>query len=353
MLSPSEFAKLMRETPTDKETIETFTPQEAEFHRWRVTNRTVELDLTNRDWVQETWPNVENAYEKWMIYYKKWDHRPYSNWDTKYAISEDDYIDLVCSMPRNNHEQYDKAVKVEFCCDTRAIKLGESSFGGALTGYIVNIGWSCLLAKFHAHGDPEPRYHRICSIDLDRPRYRYSTKDLGSFIQGTDITDFLDRDVFCFWEIGELKCCGGNTWKDISKGGVANTNPNPSLRPDFDLWDWTDYVVVIQLDPSGCPSGGVYVVHVKEKKDNTRWGSPETRFELPGPLDRWSKPPFFMAKIADKFQDLKKTRQFDFEVIFKEIQDVVPVKFAGTPQRLIPRCTIKWYPPLSLSNVEE
>lgn len=352
MLSPSEFAKLMRETATNKETIEAFTPQEAEFHRWRLTNKTYDVDLTNRDWVQETWPNVENAYEKWMIYYKKWD-RSHRTYETRYAISEDDYIDLICSMPCNNHQQYDKAKEVQFCCDTNAIKLGESSFGGTLTGYMVDVGGSCLLAEFQVDDDPNPLYHRICSIDLNSNRYRYSTKDLGSFTRDTDITDFLDRDPFCFWEIGQLMCCSGNTWKDISKGGVANTNPDPSLSPDINLWDWTDYVVVIQLDPSGCPSGGVYVVHLKHRKDNTNYPWRETRPELPGPLDHGSKPPFFMAKIADKFQDLKKTRQFDFEVIFKEIQDVVPVKFAGTPQRPIPRCAIKWYPPLILSNVEE
>ncbi|KAH6987238.1 hypothetical protein EDB80DRAFT_881672 [Ilyonectria destructans] len=351
MLSPSEFAKLMRETPTDKEAIETFTPQEVEFHRWYVTNRTPGLDISSRDWVQKAWPNVENAYEKWMIFYKKWICRPHRQGGVSYEISEDDYIDVICSMPCNNHEQYDKAVEVQAYCDPRFINLGENSFGGALTGYMVNAGFPSLLAKFQDDDDTDLLRYRICSIDLDSNRYRYSAKDSGSFTRGTDITDFLDRDPFCFWQMGGLKCCSGNTWKDIRKGGVANTNPNPSLRPDLDQWDETDYVVVVQLDPNGCPSGSVYVVHEKEFEDNTRY-DPDTRPELPGPLDKWSKPPFFMAKIADKFQDLKKTRQFDFQVIFKEIQDVVPVKFAGTPQRPIPSYITKWYPPLSLSNVE-
>lgn len=357
MLSPSEFAKLMRDTPTDEEVIETFTPQEVEFHRWRVTSRTLlDLDLTNRDWVQKTWPNVENAYEKWMIFYEKWDGRPARHWNVSYAISEDDYIDLICSMPCNNHKQCDKALEVQIYCDTRVIKLGESSFGGALTGYIVDVGPTYLQRKFlgdEDEDDPDLLRNQICSIDLDSNQHHCSAKDSDSFTRSADITDFLDRDPFCFWQLGGLMYCTGNTWKDIREGRVAAPHSTSVSTRYRDRWDETDYVVVVQLDPSGCPSGGVYVVHEKELKDHRHRWDPKTRPELPGPLDKWSKQPFFMAKIADKFQDLKETRQFDFEVILKEKQDVIPTKVAGTPERPIPSYITKWYPPLSQSNVEE
>ncbi|KAH7017171.1 hypothetical protein EDB80DRAFT_827579 [Ilyonectria destructans] len=353
--SQSYYAQIMQPVLTDDEIIATFTPIEHEFRLWFEGGGYVAMIRGVQDGRSETissgfqtaWPDVEHVREKWNEFIDKWILRRSSG----EPMSGEDFISLVRSTQCNDANELARYPLTFEAHTLEFVSLGISYFGGTFAEYMVWVD-DCDLRPDSASSklDDEPQLHnRVLSIDFNNdfsaslpnvqdssellPEEKTSSaQELSITTQSAITNDSLDNEPFCFFQIGGLKYYAGwpgPLYTSLSLGATFNQS---TYERSYD-GEHTDYEVVVQVGPGGCPTGAVYVIH------NPKSLSPlpyETSNTLPGPLARGSSPPFFLAKIADSVQDLNRLRVFDFETVLKERHNIVRTKVDEASGKIIP-----------------
>ncbi|KAF7548837.1 hypothetical protein G7Z17_g6800 [Cylindrodendrum hubeiense] len=355
---------------TDDEIAATFTPLEHEFRKWYDDGGYIDM-ITQRPsstpghepefQFQMLWPGIEGVHQKWIDFVQKWVQR---RW-TIHPLSVKEYVDLVRSTPCYDPYQLSKFPLILTSHDLVCVNIGESRFGGVSAGYALcvepcrfrmGVG-ACIRSNSKRHSpescilssdvSPNEADHahllddRVISIDLKNDLkaplnvFEFLGEAASCSTPSASIDDLLDQEAFCLFQIGSLMYCVGDAWKtslDVEAFGIAGYQVSDYGRFH---WEETDYKVVVQVGPDGCPSGPVYVVH--DSQPVSGYSSPGRRErELPGPLAKDSSPQFFLAKIADRIEDFKEEASFEFQILRKERHNILRVKKARNPERFIP-----------------
>ncbi|KAH8736156.1 hypothetical protein BGZ61DRAFT_527143 [Ilyonectria robusta] len=344
----------MQPVLTDNEIIASFTPTEHGFYRWFEASGYVhvvnEVQLGRSPSIaagmQTAWPDVENAYQKWLGFLDKWIMRR----SMAGPMSGAEFISLVLSTRCNDANEVSRYFLTFEVYDLEFVSLGASDFGGTFAEYMVWVD-DCYLHPDSAPSelDEKPELHnRVMGIDFNndfsaflpnmqddsevlRVEKSSSAPELSITTQGANTND---NEPFYFFQIGSLRYDAGDGMIGpfcLSLNRGANYNQSTYGRTYHG--ECTDYEVVVQVGPDGFPTGAVYVMYNHESGVPHRF---EKRLTLPGPLFRGSSPPFFLAKIADSVQDLNQPRVFDFEVVLKERRNVFRTKVDKASGKIVP-----------------
>ncbi|KAH6996042.1 hypothetical protein BKA56DRAFT_666307 [Ilyonectria sp. MPI-CAGE-AT-0026] len=297
-----------------------------------------------------------NAYQKWCEFSQKWSLDAYS------AFPEvEEIIDFILTLRCADPEGLRKAQFTAGMRLMRNIRIGECDFGGTLCGYSIEVGrCDCLdLQESPSQPDiPSLLSNWVMAIDSSeidlRARSpgqvnRHSGGDSVSRTRtrSTTTDELLLYGPFYFLSIGHVRYCAGESWVKFRDWEASNA-ANP-LAENYVTWKGASYHAVVQLDAGGYAVGGVYMLYTGklatvlsnlpedfEGDEGGNSGAYPCMNEIPGPLDMDGKPPFFLAKIADKLEDLKQPGPFKIEPVLKESHNVVRVRVAGTPGKIIP-----------------
>lgn len=285
-------------------------------------------------------------------------------------MQRDELLEIYSSTPCKDPDALAYSLWIFNACNVADLFLGESSFGGVLTGYSVDSGSHFLHPDISRQNmsdvkNPNLLDSVILSMDLDcspsrpatmapitvsgplsgsprkrREENRSSGEDSAIPLRSASSDDFVDKEPFCFFQLGSLLACTGQEWADVRDKGQEEINDAS--------WDETGYGVVIELSPSGYPRGPVYAIY---NFHEVRWNT-----GVPGPVPveiDWKDPmhhelphirrlypdcnqKFFLAKIADKLEDLDTGVSFDFDVIEERRCTITRAKLDGKPPRIIP-----------------
>lgn len=304
-----------------------------------------------------------NAYQKWCEFSQKWSLDAWSLDAFSLHPEVEEVIDFILTIRCANPEELRKAQFAAAMRIMSSIRIGECDFGGTLCGYKIRVGLcECLnLEKSPSQPDiPSLLSNWVMAIDSSEidlkerspgQEHRHSGGDSVSRTQtrSTAIDELLQYGPFCFLSIGHVRYCAGESWVKLRDGQVSGAAY--ALGKNYVNWEGTGYHAVVQLDAGGYPVGGVYMLYVDNldtvlsnyptnfgwyHRGNLNSGAFPYADEIPGPLDMDGKPPFFLAKIADKLEDLKQPGPFNIEPVLKESHNVVRARVAGTPGKIIP-----------------
>lgn len=265
---------------------------------------------------------------------------------TERVVQRDELLQIIWDTPCKNPDQLAKYLRTFKRCKAAHLFLGESSFGGVLTGYAISPGsyrlHSDISRKEMSHPrNPSILNRHVLSMDRDpvtsegpnsprkrREENRSLGEDSAISLRSACSQDFKDTEPFCFLQLGSLKACSGQVWADVRDKGQEAINSAH--------FEGNGYAVVVELSPSGYPRGPVYVVYnyhdyrQHNRKDLMHHEPPHTRRLYPD-----CNQEFFLAKIADKLENLD-TKLFDFEVVEEHRRSIMRTKLDGVQQRIIP-----------------
>ncbi|EQK99998.1 hypothetical protein OCS_04286 [Ophiocordyceps sinensis CO18] len=350
---------------SDDQIIQTFTPLENKFYQW-VEHGDYDRFACVRPTVwdtaaQERFPDEDpdHLWENFGVFASKWFGRFRRR--VRKVVQRDELLRIIWDTPCKNVDQLAKNLWTFNFCNVADLFLGESSFGGVLTGYAVDGGSHVLHPDFSYDEMSDPSNpHLLDSVILALDRKRFTTTPTAPLehisprkrrqhdsyfapsFRSADGGDFEDHDPFCFLQLGSLVACTGQNWAKVRDKGQSEINDA--------TWDETGYAVVVELNPAGYPRGPVYVVYnFREVRPD-----PSTGEAFPDAVDiQWKdsdwrelphirrlypncKQKFFVAKIADKLDHLDTKVPFDFDIVCEPRCEITRVKLEGSPPKIIP-----------------
>lgn len=249
--------------------------------------------------------------------------------------------------------------------------LGESSFGGVLTGYAVAIDptflqpdttnpdlpngpgdmfLDCVVIAIDIHSPPpnmEPESLQLTLSPEKRRRESNSSEegsdkssDKGSNVMMRSATsdDYLKKEPLVFFQLGELMACTGFDW-------LAVQDKAPEEAAKYADWEETGCSVLVKLDRRGYPTGPIFVAYAFCRHDGfeaeeIEWRDEDDR-ELPHirRLYEGCNIQFYLAQIANGIEDLKHGKEFNFDVRCFDRCTVQGAKVVGfnSTARVVPR----------------
>jgi hypothetical protein len=223
--------------------------------------------------------------------------------------------------------------------------LGESSFGGVLTGYAVAIDptflqpdttnpdlpngpehmfLDCAVVAIDIHSPPpnmEPESSQLPSSPEKRRRESHSSEESSGGSEGssdvmmrsTTSDDYMEKEPHVFFQLGALMACTDFDW-------LAVRDKAPEEAAKYAEWEETGYSVLIKLDRRDYPTGPIFVAYAFCRHDGfeaeeIEWRDEDDR-ELPHirRLYEDCKIQFYLAQIANGIEDLKHGKEFNFDV---------------------------------------
>jgi hypothetical protein len=351
---------------TDDEIIATFTPAERRLHSWYEDGG---LDQWRSGGLEAMFPDIEDVYEVLLTFADKWLNRqlrrdaiPVSRSSLLARIRETScrdpqhLIQTISSIQRDNIPD---------------LLVGESRFGGTLTGYAIKINPHAFHPDepFNEISDAESAITldpAIVAIDIDatssqqspppvdppalsnaqkrRRENRSSGDESAASMRTANSDDFLDTEPDVFYQVGELIYCKGKDWMKVRDKCVQD-------EPVYNLWDtWhqTGYSVVVKLNRNGYPTGPVFAIcaytsemsNMDPHLEVQEIDAMEYRHYLlqshVGSLYPGCDTKFFLAQMAEKLEDLHHGVEFNFDIKAQKKCMVQSTKLVGVgPSEMI------------------
>ncbi|CAH0055140.1 unnamed protein product [Clonostachys solani] len=351
---------------TDEQIIETFTPAEHRFYEWEQSGHGIlDFAIGNiEEGLQAQFPDVENLeYLYWAFMYK-WGDRHFRRWC--HPLPPVNVLEIV---KETNCRDPESVSSTSLTLQTRRapdMLLGESSFGGRLTGYAVAIDPTFLqpdTSNPDLPNGPADRFldQVVIAIDINSPqpdiqpeslqlpsppekRRRESlSSDEGSegrsdvSMRSATSDDYIEKEPDVFFQLGELMACTGLGWF-----GARDKAPEEAAKNAE--WEETGYSVLIKLNRHGYPTGPIFVAYVFcrdefGEAEEIEWRDEDGQ-ELPHirRLHEDCKTQFYLAQIANKIEDLEHGKKFDFDVKCFDrcnVQGAMVVGY-GPSERVVP-----------------
>ncbi|KAF7548841.1 hypothetical protein G7Z17_g6799 [Cylindrodendrum hubeiense] len=303
---------------TDEEILASLTPLEHEFRKWHdegghdaMMHAVADRGCTIQQYIEAYWPAVDSVYEKWNTWFKMWVQRRF----TEHPISDNQLINAIRSVQCNNAKEIERFMLLLETHDIEYLHIGESTIDR------TSVGYTLCLKDPDSSADSENSElfeKKVVAINmenatnplpLDLQRGPNSSQN-GSGSSGGNSSSSGSRSMGngpCYFHLGTMKFCTGDAWTNALNHNQYE--PNGYRVPyDENIWKPTNYEVVVRIDANGFPHGAVYAIFSKALETrNMNNGL--------GPLYQGPNPKFFVAKIANKIEDLKLTRKFDFEIM--------------------------------------
>ncbi|EQL03613.1 hypothetical protein OCS_00693 [Ophiocordyceps sinensis CO18] len=366
-----EVADAMDPLLTDEEIIEGFNPLERRFCQWVQSGANTIARLHG----YEIWETAlrhhfhkedqDQLLTAWFVFARVWFGRHERR--TMRVVERDELLEMIWSTPCMDSCKLARNLWIFNTGNLADLFLGESDFGGVLTGYSIEGYPNCLYPDISRQEMSNPNGPGLLNgavlsmdrnHDLSRPaiqaqdpttprkrreQNRRSGEDLAPYIRSATGDDFEDKEPFCFFQIGSLLACTGQEWADVREQGQEEVNDAE--------WEATGYVVVVELR-HGYPQGPVYLVYNFHEiqhepgvpgplpveinwKDAMHHELPHIRRLYPNCNQK-----FFLAKIADKLDYLDTFVPFNFEVIEENRRPIIRAKLSETPRLIIPNDAI-------------
>lgn len=331
-----------------------FTPLEKKYYDWSKTDEFKEADDAGvhrlsavlRERFGEDAAHYLEFASKWFGRFRRRTQCPVSPAKLRHRLSD---------TPCNDADKLAETLWVTDVCNVPDLFIGESSFGGVQTGYVIDIGSRYLYPDDEPSnpGGPYLIDYAVMAMDIDvdhgaLPLERQDSKkghskrnssDSIISVRSATSEDFEDRRPFTFLQIGMLMYCSGEEWAKVRDQGQEAISDAE--------WDATGYGVVIRLDRNSQPTGAVYVLYNFQQSrliageggpmwEEIDWRDGDKERPHIRRLYPEANQKFFLAKIADKLEDLQPGEQFEFEVVAEQRQYLTRAKKAGVHQMIIP-----------------
>lgn len=329
---------------TDEQLIETFTPLERKFYEWEQNGGDINTILPGKlKKFLNTFPgHYDIVRPAWNSYVHKWYGRTKRRMD--HPVSRDEFHHFVATI-EPQYVGFDTGyMQMRNVLD---YDLGHSGFGGSLHSYAVS---------FHSHSlDPRPSSARMVSEE-DYDALDEDPDVLDTAVLSIDLTTFqpstpILRPVSASRDSSQRHRRSSQA-DGISQASHALHGLNPPHAPlivfqigvliarptttdmwlslqeepeherDHNDWEETGYTVVVQLDKTCHPTGPVFVVYNYTQLEDTQDGYvvgdfedkkgnelPHIRTLYPGCDEK-----FYLAKIANKLEDLDVGVEIEFQV---------------------------------------
>ncbi|KAH7166493.1 hypothetical protein EDB81DRAFT_878836 [Dactylonectria macrodidyma] len=335
---------------TDEEIIESFTPLEHKFRKLKESGYSTH-DSPTLETLKKTFPGDDDIGPKFSHFILKW-----RRLGSKRAPKPDEFLSNFRSKQCNEKYAFGNAMTV-----FSNLWLGESKFGGVLTGYSVHPDYYHLLpdvaeeARNQYH--PDRLCHAVLAVkihqspeledDLPQPqgedqRGQESTQSVIS----TPGADVPEKETLCVAQLGPLMACTGEEWAK-----ARDKYDRDSLEMPYRDWEETGYGVVVGLDDSSHATGPVFVMYgfsefvwddpcndYEAYTHETIYWCDSKRQEFPRirRLYPACNQKFFLAKIADTMEDLRSRKQFDFEIVAAQRCTVTRARVDRSDGSIIP-----------------
>ncbi|CAH0026231.1 unnamed protein product [Clonostachys rhizophaga] len=331
---------------TDEQIIETFTPAEHRFYEWEQSGHCIrDFGIGNMEQgLRDEFPDVENVEHQHWVFMYKWGDRFFRRWAQ--PVPAVNVLEIIKETNCRDPESVSSTSLTLQVGRVPDMLLGESSFGGVLTGYAVAIDPTFLqpdttnsdlrngptdmeldsaVIAIDINSPPpdiQPESLQLISPPQKRRRESNSSEessdkgsDMGSNVSMRSATsdDFMGKEPHVFFQLGELMACTGFDW-------LAVRDDAPEEAAKYAEWEETGYSVLVKLDRRGYPTGPIFVAYAFCRHDGfeaeeIEWRDGDDR-ELPHirRLYEDCKIQFYLAQIANGIEDLKHGKEFNFDV---------------------------------------
>ncbi|KAH7129210.1 hypothetical protein EDB81DRAFT_950905 [Dactylonectria macrodidyma] len=369
------YEEILHPSLTDDEIIQTFSPLEREFYAWvqdgkwdkashddkdpgKFDNTGKFFRVLSRDFQVfdgQHFDGQDDLIQKCGVFADKWFGKVARRFF--YAMPTGELLSLIRSTSGENPDQLYKTVLKIQTNNVPDLLLGESTFGGDLTGYSVRVDPHSLYADVSGKETSNPDNshlldYAILVVDIDDSRYPLALPPLegkkrrlqnsspgeNSAASGANNDGFPSDSSLRFFQIGSLMACAGEEWAKVR--GEDNEEIG-----DAD-WDDTGYTVVIKLDGSGYPTGPVFAIYGFQQRRHTNEGPIWEPMEWQDNKDQElphirrlypaCEQKFFLAQIADRLEDLKKGSSFNFDVVTAQKCPIARATLTETDGKIVP-----------------
>ncbi|KAH7150182.1 hypothetical protein B0J13DRAFT_523255 [Dactylonectria estremocensis] len=286
----------MQPVVTDAELLRSFTALKYEFKEW-FDGDEYQLTIaranvggpTLQKTIQTIWPEIDNVFELWNIWFKMWVQR---HWQL-HPVTDKDFKESIRRTRIQNTEDLGLFLLTLNNHDVDIVNLGESKFGGTVAGFAISLTESA------------PEIESLSGV-LNALNKRF--REASGFRHGdTHLYNIEHEKPYYYLKIGILQYCTGQAWTDV-RNHYEHEPTGYRIPYKEGTFKDTGFSVMVKIDEEGYPSEEVCAAF------NPRLES-RVVHAAPGPLYKEGRPEFFMAKISDKLEDLKKYAKFKFEII--------------------------------------
>ncbi|CAG9987950.1 unnamed protein product [Clonostachys byssicola] len=358
---------------TDVEIIATFTPAERRLHEWYENGGLDEFQSGGLiSGLEAMYPDIEDVDETLMTFAEKWLDRDYRR--DRVPVSRSSLLTRIretpCKDPRHLQETVLSIQRYNF----PDFLVGESRFGGTLTGYAIQPNPCAFnpdepfdeiseaesamtldpavvaidVATVSSQQSPPPvDPPGLSSPQKRRRENRSSGEDSIASMRSANSDDFLDTEPDVFYQVGALMCCTGKEWMKVRDKSVQDK----LVYNMWDSWQPTGYSVVVKLNKDGYPTGPVFAIcaytseiyrmdpHLEvEQIEQIEYQHYILQSHL-GSLYPGCDTKFFLAQMAEKLEDLHHGVEFNFDIKAEKKCMVQSTKLVGVgpSQMIIPR----------------
>ncbi|KAM0345934.1 hypothetical protein ACHAPU_005987 [Fusarium lateritium] len=353
---------------TDEEIQNGWSPKQWEYFHWYEESKQAIRDTmkvsaewnAHRKLIRKAWPNPDDAegYQEWAY---EWLGRFIRR--KHYKMSAREFGELIYQTDFLNNDQVGAIVQAMDIYDMPFVTIGETDFGGVLTGYGFTLSPRYLepSQRVSGHGVTDDMILAM-NIDVPYPPSRStsvhsnegtSTRSRGSSYSMPSVEHThprprprapsatsavhqargeIDPNHFVFAQLGVLHVYSKD-WEQAQARG-----PSGMFQ---DTW-WTNgFAIVVRLSEKGVP-GAVYALYSHDQQpglkddddDNDDYDnyddvedSPEAANHIPGHLHPRSNEEFRLAKVADSLTELgDHNKRFSFIPITLNEDPIVRVK---------------------------
>ncbi|CAH0050532.1 unnamed protein product [Clonostachys solani] len=357
---------------TDDEIIATFTPDERCLHEWYENgglNQFTSGNLIRR--LEAMFPDIEDVHETLMTFTDKWIGREHER--DRAPVSRSSLLTRIRETPCRDLQHLQQAISAIKTDNIPDFLVGESRFGGTLTGYAIRVNPRAFHPDepFDEISDAETAITldpAIVAIDIDttpsrpsppsvdlpalstsqkrRRENRSPGEDSAASMRSANSDDFLDTEPDVFCQVGTLRYCTGKDWMEVRDKSVQD-------KPVYHMWDsWqeTGYSVVVKLDRNGYATGPVFAICASsyekptimddldvEEFEMLEWEDSIRQSHL-GSLYPGCDTKFFLAQMAEKLENLHHGVEFNFDIKShnKSLVQLTKLVGAGPSQMIIP-----------------
>ncbi|CAH0003680.1 unnamed protein product [Clonostachys byssicola] len=356
---------------TDEQIMETFTPVERRFYEWEESGHSIcDFTLGNIEkGLQDAFPDVEDVKYQHCVFMYKWGDRLFRRWAQ--PVPAVNVLEIIKETNCRDPESVSSTSLTLQIGRVPDMLLGESSFGGRLTGYAVAIDPAFLqpdTTTSNLRNGPTDMEldSAVLAIDIDSPppaiqptslqltssskkRRRESDSSEEGSDEGSDkgsnasmrsatSDDFMEKEPHVFFQLGELMACTGFDWEAVQDRTAEDA-------AKWGEWEETGYSVLVKLDRDGYPTGPIFVAYAFCRHDGfdaeeIEWRDEDDQ-ELPHirRLYEDCEIRFYLAQIANDIEDLKHGKEFNFDVKCFDRRTVQGAKVVGfqPAAKVVPR----------------
>ncbi|CAH0031351.1 unnamed protein product [Clonostachys rhizophaga] len=358
---------------TDDGIIATFTPAERRLHEW-YEDGGLEPYMWGGDLIRDLeamFPDIEDVTEALNTFSTKWIGREHRR--ERAPVSRSSLLTRIRETSCRDSRHLQKTISAIQRDNIPDFLVGESRFGGTLTGYAIQVNPRAFnpdepfdeiseeeramaldpaivaidVATISSQLSPPPvDPPGLSSAQKRRRENRSSGEDSAASMRSANSDDFLDTEPDVFYQVGTLMHCTGEDWMKVREKSVQD---KPVYYTAYS-WLQTGYSVVVKLDRNGYPTGPVFAIcassYVMPEMDcfqAEEIEDMEYRHYLlqlhVGSLYSGCDTKFFLAQMAEKLEDLHHGVEFNFDIKTQKKCMVQSTKLVGVglSQMIIPQ----------------